>query len=435
MKLRRSLAMAAAVAVATPVALFAASPALAAGTSVTQTQNQPTYAELAQAVDDAKKAYEDAVIAKEEGQKKVQETLRALDSDTHPLKAAALAAAEEAKEASAAQAAADKAVTEAEAALEAAEGDTEKAEARQALEAAESVLAGAVEAKRKADTAAEKAGTALDDARVAAAREYSLVQNAPAETLKVKKAAEEALAAAKECVREDGLTSLATGLPSKVVAGSTTDITLRVTNGTARTLTVDPLVFFHVEGEGKGAEGALTVEWSNGSGWQTLDGTGPEQIAHVDAMKPGEQREVKLRMKVDSAAGAAGAADAFALFAADASDVYNPCVLGPMKRYDFQLLPAGSKPGPAEEAKPGLPGDDDTRPGAAKPGTEAGHSAQGESSKKPTATGTGTGTAGNLAETGTSPAMASIALAGGVTLALGAGAVITVRRRKATGTA
>ncbi|WP_253266104.1 hypothetical protein [Streptomyces sp. 6-11-2] len=430
MKFCRSLAVAVAVAASTHVVLFAATPALAAGTSAAQTQSRPTYAELVKAATDAQKAYEEAVIAKEEGQKKVKAALDSLDSDTHPLKAATIATDKVAKEAAGAKEAAEKAVADAEAKLEAALSETEKAEAQQALEAAKGDLAKAVEAKQEADAAAKEAHTALDDARVAAVREYSLVQDAPKKALEVKKAAEEALATAKECVREDGLTSLAVGLPSKVVAGTSVDFTLRVTNGTERTLTVDPLVFFHVAGEPRGEKSHVEVEWSNGAGWQALNGDDPEYIAHIDTMKPGEQSDVKLRMKVDSAAQAA---DAFALLAGDASDAYNPCVLGPMKRYDFELLPAGSKTGPADEAEPGRPGeDDDKRPDAAKPGTDAGPSAQGGASQQAVrVTATDTDADGSLAATGTSSAMAPLALASAVTVALGAGAVFAVRRRKA----
>ncbi|MFF1462086.1 LAETG motif-containing sortase-dependent surface protein [Streptomyces sp. NPDC058330] len=429
MKLRRSLAVAAAIAVATPVALFAATPALATGTSTAQTQNQPTYAELVRAADDAKKAYEEAVTAKEVALKKLRATMDALDSDTHPLKAAVIVADKAAKEATAAQAAAEKAVADAEAALEAAEGDTGKAEAQQALETAQADLTGAVEAQRKAGAEAKKANAALSDARIAAAREYSLVQDAPATTLKAKEAADAALAAAKECVRENGLTALAVGLPSEVAAGTTTGFTLRVTNGTDRTLTVDPLAFVHVEGEGLHEKSRLEVEWSNGSDWQALTGDGAEHIAHIDVMKPGEQHDVKLRMRAGSATKSG---EAFALFAGDASDAYNPCILGPMKRYDFTLLPTGGKPGPAEEAEPGLPGDDDDkRPDAAKPGSDMGHSAQGGGTSEQAAA-TGTDTGGNLAETGSS-STAPVALAGAAAVALGAGAVFAVRRRKATG--
>ncbi|MEG3629823.1 hypothetical protein [Streptomyces poriticola] len=434
MALRRSLAMAAAVAVITPVALFTATPAFAAESSPDRIQNQPTYAELQKAAADAKKAYEDAVTAKEEGLKKLEATLDALESETHPLRAATITADKAAKEAADARTAAEKAVADAEAELEAAGSDTEKAEAEQALATAEAALADAEKAKKEADAEAKEAQTALDDARVAAFSEYSKVQDTPEKAKKAKDAAEKALAAAEECVREKGLTSLAVGLPSEVAAGTTVEFTLRVTNGTERTLTVDPLVFVHGEDERIGEKSALKVEWSNGAGWQSLSGDGPRHIAHIDTMKPGEQSDVKLRMTVDSAAPAS---DAFALFASDASDAYNPCVLGPMKRYDFALLPAGSETDPAGEAKPTEPGkDDDKRPDAATPGKDTGgKSPQGGASQQTSRTTTGTGTGGNLAETGASTPIAPIAAASALTAALGVGAVFAVRRRKASGNA
>ncbi|WCN01883.1 hypothetical protein [Streptomyces sp. M92] len=430
MRLRRSLSVAAAVAVATPVVLLTSAPAFAAGTPSAQTQHQPTYAELEKAAADAAKEYEDALAAEKEGRKTVDAAMAALDSDTHPLKAATITAAKAAKDAADAEAAAEKAVTDARAAVEAAGTDAEKAEAQLALEAAETDLAEAVGARQEADAAAEAAQTALDDARVAAVRAYGKLKTALDKALEAKEAAEEALGTAKECVREDGLTALAVGLPSKVVAGTTVDFTLRVTNGSERTLDVDPLAFVHVKGEGSGAKGALKVKWSDGSGWKTLGGNRPEHIAPVDTMKPGEHSDVKLRMKV---AAGAGAADAFALFAADASSAYKPCVLGPMKRYDFELLPADSDPGPVDEADPGKPGkDDDKRPDTAGTGTSPqGGTPQQTTQTVDTVRTSATGTGGTLAQTGTSPALAPLGIASAVAVALGAGTVVAARRRRA----
>ncbi|MBM4826443.1 hypothetical protein HXP45_36045 [Streptomyces actuosus] len=430
----RSLAVAAAVAVVTPVALFSAAPAFAGEAAVGQTQDQPTYAELVKAAEDAGKAYDLAVAAKAEGREELETTLGELDSDTHPLKAAALDTAKAAKAAADARTAAEKAVTEAKAKLEAAQNDIERAEAQQALDSAEGDLAKAVTAQQAAAAAAEKAQTALDDARVAAVRKYSLLEQALDKALADKQAADKALAAAKECVREAGLTSLAVGLPSKLVAGTTVDFTLRVTNGTTRTLTVDPLVSIHVAGEGAGTKSVLGVEWSDGSRWRPLSGEGSEHIAHVDAMKPGEHSDVKLRMKADSPATAK---DALALFAGDASDAYRPCVLGPMKRYDFQVLPAGSTTDPGDDAEPAQPGDqDDSRPGPDTPGQGTGARPQGGAAQQATgAAGTtqaaaavGTGGA-TLAATGSSSATLPMAGAGASAVVLGAAAVAAVRRR------
>lgn len=47
-----------------------------------------------------------------------------------------------------------------------------------------------------------------------------------------------------------------------------------------------------------------------------------------------------------------------------------------MKRYDFEVLPGGSGPGPVDGARPGRPDrDDDERPDAVKSGTGTGPSA------------------------------------------------------------
>ncbi|WP_346346639.1 hypothetical protein [Streptomyces sp. SID161] len=431
MKFRRSLAVAATVTAAAPIALITAAPAFADGTSAGLTQNLPTYAELLKAATDAQRAYDAAVTAEAEGQKEVKAALEALDSDTHPLKAAVIAADKAAKEAAGTKLKAEQAVADAKAALEAAEGDTGKAEAQAALDAAESDLAEAVTAQQKADAAARQADTALDDARVAAVRAYSRTKQALEQARTAKEAADKALAAAKECVRENGLTSLAVGLPAKVAAGSTVDFVLRVDNGTERTLSVDPLVFFHVAGESRDAKSVLKVEWSNGTDWQTVDGKGSQHIAHIDVMKPGEHTDVKLRMTVDSAAEDA---DGLALLAGDASDAYHPCILGPMNRYDFKLTPAGTETGPTGDAEPGRPDPhDDQRPGAPEPQDDSGPSAQGGASQQVTGkTATGTGAQGTLAETGASSATVPLALTSAAAVVLGAGATVAARRRRST---
>lgn len=425
MKLRRALATAAAVALTSPVVLLSAAPALADPKPATEVLNQPkTYAELKKAAADAEKAYEDAVAAKAAGLKKLKATLAALGLDTHPLKAAVLAHDAAAKAAAADKAAADKALTDAEAKLETAKDEAEKAEAQKALTAAKTNAKKAADAKADADAKKEAAQEALDDARVKASQEYSLVQDAPEKALKIKEAANKALAAAAECVRVSGLTVLADGLPSKIVAGTTVDFSFTVTNGTDRTLDVDPLAFVVLE-KRKNAD-FLKVQWSNGSGWQELDARGNSYVASIDAMKPGDRSDVKMRITIDAAATVG---KGFALFAGDASNQYNPCVLGPMKRYDFTVLRAGSKPGKVDDAKPGTVDDKDRPTPKPSPSVQGGTSAgpAGTSATPQTATANGD----DLAETGSSSVLPQLALAGGAAIALGAGAVFIIRRRKA----
>ncbi|MEU2868123.1 LAETG motif-containing sortase-dependent surface protein [Streptomyces olivoreticuli] len=430
MNLRRTLATAVAAAVTAPAVLLSAGSAWADAKPPVQTQQKPTYAELQKAADDADQAYKDAVAAKAAAREKLDTALAALGQDSHPLKAALLAADKVAKAADADKTAADKTVTDAKAKLGAAKDEAEKATAQKALEVAEAAAKEAAGAKATADAKSKTAWDAWNDARKAATQEYSKVQDAPATALKAKEAADKALATAKECVRVSGLTVLANGLPSKAVAGTTVDFSFTVANGTDRTLNVDPLVLFRLDAKNQDQH-FMKVQWSDGSDWKELDRERSYHIASVKDMKPGARTDVKMRMTI---AAGAPADKAMALFAGDASDQYNPCVLGPMKRYDFQVLPAGSKPGKVDEAKPGKVEDKD-RP---KPGP----SAQGGTSAKPAPATTGDASAkpvpaaaeGNLAKTGSSSAMPQLALAGGAAVLLGAGAVFVVRRRGTKGT-
>ncbi|MFH9419249.1 LAETG motif-containing sortase-dependent surface protein [Streptomyces sp. NPDC017529] len=427
MNLRRTLATAAVAAVTTPAVLLSAgSAALADANPSAQAQQKPTFAELKKAADDADEAYKRAVAAEENENKKIEETLKAMDDGgSHPLRLAALAADKEAGAAEADKTAADKAVTDAKAKLAAAGDEAGKSAAQKELAAAETAADKAARAKTDADAKSKAAWTAVTDARVEAFRELSKAKYALDEARKAKKAADEALAAAKECVRVPGLTVLADGLPSKVVAGTTVDFSFTVANGTDRTLDVDPLVFFNLRAKND-QQHFMKVQWSDGSGWKELDSRGHSYTEPVKAMKPGARADVKMRMTIETGVPAK---KGLALFAGDASDQYNPCVLGPMKRYDFEVLPAGSKPGKVDDAKPGKVADKDRQ--------EPGKSAQGGNSAKPVP-GAGdddsakpTPAGGNLASTGASSAVPQLALAGGAAVLLGAGTVFVVRRRGA----
>ncbi|MBC9716709.1 hypothetical protein H9Y04_29665 [Streptomyces sp. TRM66268-LWL] len=416
MNLRRVLAVAVAAAVTTPAALAVTAPAHALTPSVIRAAEQPTYDELRKAAEEAEKAYDEAVSAK-------AAVLAALEADDSPLKDAKVAAQKAAKDAADAVTAAEQKVEDAQDALDKAATETEKTEAQKALDEAKGALEKAVEAKTEADEEAEAAEDAYSDERVALTRDYEKAKTAVTSAETAMKNAAAALKGAEESVREEGLTTLAHGLPSKVVAGTTFDFTVEVTNGTERTLTVDPLVLVSATAY---KDNPVTVQWSNGSGWHTLD-SGTQHVDRIETMKPGATSDVQLRVKFDAKAKGG---DAIALFAADAFDEYNPSILGPMKRYDFEVLPAGSKPGEVEDAKPGTPDADDQRPGAEDgKGEGGGKQPQGDAAEA----GTGSDTEGNLASTGASSDPAQIALASAVALALGAGAVFVVRRRKAAG--
>ncbi|MFC9233812.1 cell wall protein [Streptomyces decoyicus] len=89
------------------------------------------------------------------------------------------------------------------------------------------------------------------------------------------------------------------------------------------------------------------------------------------------------------------------------------------ERYDFKILPARGKPGPS---RPGKPSESAEPAGDAMDGTRP----QGGVNE--------TSGAGRLAATGSSSALPTIALVGSVAMAVGAGAIISVRRRKAPAT-
>ncbi|MFI1190720.1 LPXTG cell wall anchor domain-containing protein [Streptomyces californicus] len=439
MKIRRALATAVALAVTTPAALLAVSPAYADTKPVTQTQekkSKPTIKELEAAVAKAKEAYEKAAQAKADGHAELQKTLDELNS-THPLAVAEAAAKQAAKDAGAAKTAADQAVTDAKAALEALPKDAtaeQRAAAETAVAEAEAAAASAATAKTTADTKATEARTAVDDARVAAVRALSVLDKAADDALAAKIAAEAALAQAiKEaeeeeeeegegdvCEFEDDLSAEVTGLPNKLVAGTTTNFTLRVTNGSDQRMDEinaytgvfatdksgirETGKFFHLQWSTKSSP-----KWQNADEEHYIDGLGP--------LKPGGHADVKLRLTLDQATPAG---NGVAFIAADFYNEAGDCGgMTDLDMYEFDVKAAGSKPGTTEDAKPSKT----TKPGAGNTGTTP----QGSSSGTPAQTGTG----GSLAATGSSSATSSIALASGTAVLLGAAAVFVARRRKA----
>ncbi|OKI06221.1 hypothetical protein A6A06_37605 [Streptomyces sp. CB02923] len=424
MNLRRTLATAV-VAVSTPAVLLSAGSAALADTTPAVQQHKPSYADLKKAAAEAEQAYKDAVAAKAASQQKLDDTLAAQESVNHPLRVAIAAAEKALTAADADKAAADKGVADAKAKLAAAEDEAGKAAAQKALAAAEATAEKAAQAKTEAEAERAAAWKAAGDARLKAVQEFSKAQDAPAEALKVKNAADKAVTGASDCVREQGLTVLANGLPSKAVTGKTVDFSFTVANGTDRTLDVRPLVFFRLEAKNQ-FQHFMKVQWSDGTEWKELDSHLNSHTATVKAMQPGARTDVKMRMTIEKGAPAE---TGYALFAGDASDQYNPCVSGPMKRYNFEVLAADSKPGKVDDAKPATV-DDKNRPETGKPAQDA-------TAVKPAMSNVSAKQAdagGSLASTGSSSATPQLALASGAAVLLGAGAVFAVRRRGSKGT-
>ncbi|WP_405470912.1 LPXTG cell wall anchor domain-containing protein [Streptomyces anulatus] len=432
MKIRRALATAVAAAVTAPVVLLSVTPAFADTKPAAQTQekqSKPTIKDLEKAAAEAQKAYDKAVQAKADALLVLRETLEALDS-THPLAVAAAAAEQAAKDADTAKTTADKAVIAAKATLDALPAEAteeQRAAAKTALSEAEATAATAATAKTAADTKAAEADEARDDARVAAARAYGVFGTAVDDALAAKIAADAALAKAikeaeeevdegEDCEPENDLTAEVTGLPTKLVAGTTTAFSVRVTNGSDRRMDeVIAYVGVHATDKSglKDTGKFFRLQWSSESSpkWKNVK---DDYIDAVGALKPGARTDLKMRLTLDKATPAG---NGVAFIAADFYNEDGSCGGTPgADMYEFDVKAAGSKPGKTEDAKP--------KPSkTTKPGGN-GHTPQGSASATPA-------TNGSLAATGSSSATTSIALAGGAAVVLGAAAVFVVRRRKA----
>lgn len=283
MKIRRVLATAVAAAVTAPVVLLSTAPAFADEKPAAQTQKaKPTIEELEQAVDLAQKEYDAAVIAVNDAIKFLEE---GLEAETYPTKAAVIETKKAAEAAAKAKTEADQAVVDAQAKLDAATTDEEKAAAQTVLDEAEKAAQDAAAAKTAADTKATEARTAHDDARVAQARKINLLQKTRDEAKKKLDDAKKALADAEaeegeepggECVPEPKLTAVVSGLPDKVVGGTTKKFTLRVTSRTNKTMDeVYPYAAVHAfDDKGlKELDSYLDLEWSiaGNPNWRDVD--------------------------------------------------------------------------------------------------------------------------------------------------------------------
>ncbi|MFF0509570.1 LPXTG cell wall anchor domain-containing protein [Streptomyces sp. NPDC004250] len=428
--IRRVLATAVAAAVTAPVVLLSSAPAFADEKPAAQTQKaKPTIEELRQAVERAQKEYDAAVIAVNDAVKFLEE---GLEEETYPTKAALIEAEKAAEAAAKAKDEADQAVVDAQAELDAATTDEDKAAAQTALDEAGTAATEAAEAKTAADTAHTEAQTAHDDERVAQVRKIDLLQKARDEAKTKLKDAEKALAEAEEaeegeepdgeCVPAPELTAVVSGLPDKVVGGTTETFTLRVTNGTGSTLDeVYPFASAHgFDTKGyKELDSYLDLEWSTAANpkWRDADLLGGTSVG---SLKANASVDVKLRLKVDADV-LAGQGSVYVT--ADYLNDDGSCGGYPdLDDYGFQILPKGGDAG-----DPGKPEDPKDKPTPNNP------TGQGGTSTTPVNT-SGTTTTGSLAQTGSNDALPKIALAGGAALVLGAGAVIITRRRnKSTG--
>ncbi|MFE4213279.1 LPXTG cell wall anchor domain-containing protein [Streptomyces sp. NPDC056844] len=421
MKIRRILATAVAAAVTTPAVLLSVTPAFADGKPAAQTQEKPSVAELEKAAAAAQAAYDEAVAA----ESAAQEALDAALSDTGPLAVAAGEAEAVATAAGVAKTEADQAVLDAKAEAGALpETATEEGRTAAAAKITEAEVAAtaAGEAKDTAEAEVVKARTALAVDRNEARRKLNEAKKATEQALADKTAADAALAKAKEeeaeggeeddtCVPEAKLTTVVTGLPSTVVAGTKVDFRLRVTNGTEKTMDeVFPFVYAHATDRSglNDLDDLVHLQWSTGSSstWKNVDNE--NYIEKISPLKAGAHADVKLRLTVDAKAPAG---NGVTFVAGDYWNADGSCGGSPdLEGYEFMIAAAGSDPGKVDDAKPGTskPNTPDVKP---QTGTSA------------------TPVGGSLAATGSSTSQ--LALASGAALAIGAGAVFVVRRRKA----
>ncbi|MFB4424875.1 LPXTG cell wall anchor domain-containing protein [Streptomyces sp. QL37] len=424
MKIRQILATAVAAAVTTPALLLSVTPAFADDKPAAQTQEKSSVAELEKAAAAAQTAYDDALAA----EKAAVAALRSLE-ETSLLAKAAKEAKEAATEAATAKTAADQAVVDAEEALRTAT-DEEKAAKAAALAEAQAAAVVADEAKTAADAKVLEADKAYTEERIAAARAIGELQKATEAALADKNAADAALAKAKEeeaeggedggdggedetCVPEAKLTTVVTGLPSTVVAGTKVNFKLRVTNGTDKTMDeVFPFVYAHATDRSglNDIDHLVHLQWSSASSskWKNVDNE--NYIEKISPLKAGAHADIKLRLTVDASAPAG---NGVTFVAGDYWNDNGTCGGSPdLEGYEFMIAAAGSKPGKVDDAKPST----------TKPNT---------SDLKPQSAGSASPAGGSLAATGSSDANSQLALASGAALAIGAGAMFVVRRRKA----
>ncbi|MEU7385216.1 LPXTG cell wall anchor domain-containing protein [Streptomyces tanashiensis] len=436
MKIRRILATAVAAAVTTPVVFLSAAPAFAdtkpspsstqkpATTQDDPDEDMPSLEELRAAVALAQKEYDEAVL----DLAKAEDDLKALDKADNPLKAAVTDAQKAADEAAAKKTAADEAVAKAEKAvteLPADATDEQKKAAADAVTAAKTAADEAAAVKTAADEKLKKATADLAAAKAAADRVVKLAE-------KVKKTAAEKLDAAKEELaffeeigeecEVDSAVKIALSGPKSVTAGEPAVFSLRVTNTSDQTL--DSVHAFanalrlpapgeEIDEETDFAKHVIPIEWSSDDVLEWTEFTEKFDSIEVGKLAKGASYDVKLRLTVDAEA-AAGKGVIFGYSEYENND--GSCGVGEdYKDLNFDILAKGDKPKPTETATP-------TPAPTVTTGGNTQTTQQGGSSNTPVN--------GTLAATGANDTL-PLGLAAAGAVALGAGALVVARRRKA----
>ena len=224
---------------------------------------------------------------------------------------------------------------------------------------------------------------------------------------------------------DDKLTASISGLPNRIVAGSGWhEFTFVVNNGSDKDLKKVWVEAFAEYADDTNADSSLSFDlaelqykqdgkWTSSYQDYNEDEDGKTSftgtfVAVLDSLEKHSTATLDLRVQVKASAPAGSS---FALSQAVYAGKDSACY-GNGDFYDFTVLAAGTKPSDNV---------DDAKPNGKKPKVTDGTKPQGEVKE----------ITGNLAETGSSSALPTVGLAGGVALVAGAGAVFVVRRRKA----
>ncbi|MDT0305874.1 LPXTG cell wall anchor domain-containing protein [Streptomyces sp. DSM 44917] len=195
------------------------------------------------------------------------------------------------------------------------------------------------------------------------------------------------------------------GLPATVVAGEWTEFTYRITNDSdAAVEALDAFVYAEATDSDWEDYVVPRLEWYIDGAWSEV--TDEFGYFGTTDLEPGAQEEARLRLQVP-----ADAPEGFgyAVSAGSYVDDAGVCQDATWNVYEFEVVPAGADVEDPGEA-PGTEGEGN-RPGP-----------QGGLEELPST--------GDLAETGSSSDLPLFALAGGTAVALGAGTLVLIRRRK-----
>ncbi|GAA2249359.1 hypothetical protein GCM10010232_41300 [Streptomyces amakusaensis] len=234
------------------------------------------------------------------------------------------------------------------------------------------------------------------------------------------------------------------GLPTKVVAGSGwIDLSYRLTNRSEQTRTGISAYaeIYTTDTQYESSSRYVTLQWQVGGKWQTID-MEFGYFGTAGTLKPGEYSEVKMRLKVDAKAEP-GAGTAFSGgWYTETTESGLSCESGGHKRYNFEVLAPGSKPGEVDESEGEKPGENGGTGGTGESDGEGGKGGTGDEPVdrpvgKPAPQG---GLAelpvtGRLATTGADSALPTIGAVGGIAVLAGAGVLFTLKRRRDNTTA